>query len=550
MNLNLVTAAFFCALVELALCAGMLVLWAREKVRYLIYWSAGFFVFGVGSLLISLRGQIPDYFTILVSNFSTTLSSVLFYIGICLFFDRRRTWLPWMLLVLGLEVASLAYYTYVTYDTSARVYVYSVAQASLALMTLQTLFAADRGRGKHTNPEVVVITLLFLVTHGARMAGTPYFPAPQDFLASGNFQTLLAFGLMVVHISYAFAFDNMHASALNADLSAALSDAKTKDRQKVEVLGYISHDLRAPLATISGYSALLLADAPENQHKLVSTIQRSVKYQLGLIDELLEYAKSELQPLAIQPATTDLHRLLDDIHEYATALCAQQNNRFCYQPAARMPRQISVDGKRLQQVLLNLLANAAKFTRDGVVTLSVTAQPKGDACALHFAVSDTGIGIDLEQDVDIFGAFQQIQAASGSTGLGLFIAQRIVSAMGGSLRVASTRGEGSVFSFALSAPVIGASGAAWGATLQRQAKLPEPGAPLPTAMPGDQALDALASLALDGRFTDIERWIERHAHDAAHAPFAALLRERLEQFDFAGVHALALRGRDHVGDRK
>ena len=70
-----------------------------------------------------------------------------------------------------------------------------------------------------------------------------------------------------------------------------------------------------------------------------------------------------------------------------------------------------------------------KFTRDGVVTLSVTATRNEDTCVLHFAVSDTGIGIDLNQGVDIFGAFQQIQAASGGTGLGLFIAQRILSAL-------------------------------------------------------------------------------------------------------------------------
>lgn len=86
----------------------------------------------------------------------------------------------------------------------------------------------------------------------------------------------------------------MQTSALNAELNAALTDVKAKDRQKVEVLGYVGHDLRAPLATISGYSALLLAGAHERR-KVVQTIQRSVKYQLDLIDELLEYAKGELR---------------------------------------------------------------------------------------------------------------------------------------------------------------------------------------------------------------------------------------------------------------
>ncbi|WP_424461061.1 sensor histidine kinase [Ottowia sp.] len=326
----------------------------------------------------------------------------------------------------------------------------------------------------------------------------------------------------------------------------ALTDAKAKDRQKVEVLGYIGHDLRAPLATIKGYSDLLLADAPEAQHKLLQTIQRSVKYQLDLIDELLEYAKSELQPLAIQPGATNLPLLLDDISEYAVALSSQQNNRFRYRASGQLPTQISLDAKRLQQVLLNLLSNAAKFTHDGVITLSVTAKPEGSACLLHFSVSDTGIGLDLNQGVDIFGAFQQIKTASGGAGLGLFIAQRIVSAMGGSLNVSSAVGQETTFSFELFTPVIGSSSSDWSTGAQRDTgpRKPSSGSALPrSAMPEDLALDELASLACHGRVTDIEHWIEGYAHEAAYAPFMALLRELLERFDFSEIEALATRGR-------
>ena len=455
MNLNLVTAALFCALVEFSLCIGMLVLWRREKSHYLTYWSTGFLSFGIGSLLISLRDKIPDFLSIFIANVSTMLSAVLFYIGICIFFGRRRTWLPWMLTIVSLAAIFLIYYSHFSYNTLARIYVYSTAQTLLALMTVQALFTLIRERDAIVNPEVVVVSLLFLAAHGARIAGTPLFSVPQDFLASGNFQTLLAFGLMVIHISYALAFGNMHSSALHAKLSAALADVKAKDRQKVEVLGYVSHDLRTPLTAISVCSALLLTDAQEEQDRPLQVIQRSVKYQTDLIDELLEYTKAELQPLAIQPVTTDLLFLLGDISEYAIALCSQQNNRFHYHSSDRIPRLVSLDGKRLQQVLLNLLSNAAKFTRDGEVTLSVVvSKPEDGVCTLHFAVSDTGEGIDLNQGIDIFSAFQQIQATNGSTGLGLFIAQRIVSAMGGALGVASTSGQGTRFSFEFSAPVI------------------------------------------------------------------------------------------------
>ncbi|PIF74005.1 signal transduction histidine kinase [Variovorax sp. 54] len=548
MNLSLGTAAFFTALLEAVLAAGMWALWARGRARYLIHWGFGFFVFGVGALLLTLRGRIPDFFSILVGNLCTTLSSVLLYAGICVFFDRRRAWLPWMVGILILETALLAYYSYVTYDTSARVYAYGAAQVLIALMTLQTLFTVNRGRGERFKPEVAAVALVALaalVAHSTRLVGTPFFPVPQDFLAAGDFQVLFAFGLQLIHVGYAIAFGNMHASALHEELRKALADAEAKGRQKVEILGYVSHDLRAPLATISGYSSLLLANANQGQRKHLLAIQRGVKYQLNLIDELLGYAKAELQPLAIQPVTADLPLLLDNISEYGVALCSQQNNGFRYQPSTQIPQRINIDGKRLQQVLLNLLSNAAKFTRDGLVTLSVTARKEGATCALNFAVSDTGIGVDLNQNADIFSAFQQVQAASGSSGLGLFIVRRIVEAMGGSLSVTSVYGEGATFSFVLSVPADEAD-ADWVVVEQREIE-PVGSSSMPAMprnlMPEDRALDELAGLALQGRFTDIEHWVAHHADQVAHAAFIARLLDLLERLDFRGIHGLALSGR-------
>ncbi|MCY1236392.1 Sensor histidine kinase RcsC [compost metagenome] len=249
--------------------------------------------------------------------------------------------------------------------------------------------------------------------------------------------------------------------------------------------------------------------------------------------------------MAIQPVTTDLPLLLDNISEYGVALCSQQNNGFRYQPSTQIPQRINIDGKRLQQVLLNLLSNAAKFTRDGLVTLSVTARKEGETCALNFAVSDTGIGVDLNQNADIFSAFQQVQAASGSSGLGLFIVRRIVEAMGGSLSVTSVYGQGATFSFVLSAPADEAD-ADWVAVEQREIE-PVGSSSMPAMprnlMPEDRALDELAGLALQGRFTDIEHWVAHHADQVAHAAFIARLLDLLEQLDFRGIHGLALSGR-------
>lgn len=540
MTFDLATAAFFSSLVEVALSIGMFALWGRDKNHYLLFWSLGFFSFGAGSLLITLRGQIPDIFSILLANICTSSSSVLFYIGISFYFKRRCAWLSFMLLLLSVEVILLAYFTYIQYDTSIRIYVYNSIQAATVLMILTTILDIRKNQIKIVNPELIAITSLFFVIHCARLIGTPFFPAPMNFLESGNFQTLLAFGLMVIHISYSQVFANMHAAALNTKINKALIHAQNKEKQKVEVLGYIGHDLRAPLATISSYSSMLLSKADEDQRRPLQAIQRSIQYQLGLIDELLEYAKSELQPLAVQASQTDLHLLIDDISDYAIALCIQKNNRFRCETPDPLPLRVMVDAKRLQQVLLNLLSNAAKFTRDGQVELHITANAKMPLCELDFSVRDTGIGINLHEDLDIFGAFQQVQEQSGSTGLGLFIAQHVVLAMGGTLSASSRLNHGSVFSFKLSVPMVGAEmstlpGKSTAATVNESSWVRA----LPSHLIQESSLQQLQLFAQQGRLSDIVSWIHEYDEEPELAAFLAQLRQLLEQFDFASIDVIA-----------
>ncbi|WP_322026942.1 sensor histidine kinase [Burkholderia sp. BCC1977] len=325
-------------------------------------------------------------------------------------------------------------------------------------------------------------------------------------------------------------------------LNDALHQVNAHMQQKIETLGYVSHDLRAPLSTINGYAKLLLQGATRGQARLIRSIDRSIRYQLALIDELLQYTRAELQPLGISPDATDLPGLLNDIGDYAVALCSQQDNRFDYRPLTPLPRRLSIDGIRLQQVLLNLLSNASKFTRDGTVTLSVGAYPQGDAWRIVFEVADTGIGIDIGKTTDIFRAYQQVQAVNGGTGLGLFIAQRIVRAMQGELAVSSQPGVGTSFTFQIVAPAIGRAMIP-AAALARPVDPVERAEPVSAVhamrCPPAAALDELAVLASEGRLTDIEEWLGQHAHTPRHAAFVHAMRERLDALDLQAIERLA-----------
>ncbi len=329
-----------------------------------------------------------------------------------------------------------------------------------------------------------------------------------------------------------------------AALNKALHYAHEKNRQKTETLGYISHDLRAPLATILGYIRLLGETQTAEQAPHVRAIERSASYQLTLIDELLEYAKNELQPLEIKPEAIGVAALLDDITQYATALSAQQRNRFECKAATPLPSKVFLDVRRLQQILLNLISNAAKFTHNGVITLSIGAEGSPENPTLSFAVADSGIGIDIQAQSMVFNAFEQLKAQPGSTGLGLFIAERIVENMGGQLMLESTPGVGSRFSFAIRVKAMGTETTTWRAPIFSATDIAATSgghsSTGPMAPPAHARLD-LAKFADDGQLTDIEKWLHRMSR--SHPAYSAYLnnvRDALQTLDFDRIKTLAL----------
>jgi two-component system, sensor histidine kinase LadS len=334
------------------------------------------------------------------------------------------------------------------------------------------------------------------------------------------------------------------------DLNEALLYAEQKNQQLIETLGYVSHDLRAPLATITGYARQLLALADSKQVGPIQAIERSVNYQLGLIDELVGYAKTEMQPLDIVPVATDLPALLDDIAEYALTLCSQLNNQFSYQALTSLPRRLTIDGRRLQQVLLNLLSNASKFTRDGVVMMTVRARLAENRWHMGFEVADTGSGIEIADQSKLVTAFRQIQSVNSSTGLGLVIAQRIVTTMGGDLRVSSAPHRGTSFSFELAVPVAEDAEAAPSNRVRYSSYGSAPGLPrrrhrFAAATLPESERRKLAALARDGRLTDIEQWLDDmiRIHPSG-AAFLAEIRLCVETLDFVGMETLALPPRE------
>lgn len=224
------------------------------------------------------------------------------------------------------------------------------------------------------------------------------------------------------------------------------------------LMARISHDLRSPLVTIIDYARLLGSDPVRAQH-YSHRIQTNARHQLELIDELLEFSRSELQQLELSLAADYLYRFLQQLEEDGRLLASRQDNLFVSRFADDLPVLVKADYRRLRQVLINLLANASKFTRQGCITLEVTHQTGSDPqhVRLCFSVTDTGIGVESQELEHILEPFRRGSNAGHyeGSGLGLSIVTQLLAHMGSSLELQSQAQQGSCFSFSLELELAG-----------------------------------------------------------------------------------------------
>ena len=255
--------------------------------------------------------------------------------------------------------------------------------------------------------------------------------------------------------------ETLAGALVRRDIAVSLENAKlaaeAANRAKTEFLASTSHELRTPLNGILGYAQLLDRDTTlsDDQREAVQTIQWCGEHLLKIINELLDLAKIESSRFELAPAPVDLPRLLQDAADIGRLRATQGGLTFSFEVASALPKRVLADAGKIRQILLNLLSNAAKFTRSGGVTLRVRAT-SGDALErLVFDVEDTGIGIPKKELEKIFEPFHQVAAhGTEGTGLGLTITKRLVDAMGGTIDVKSRPGRGSRFVVTLELPRI------------------------------------------------------------------------------------------------
>lgn len=237
------------------------------------------------------------------------------------------------------------------------------------------------------------------------------------------------------------------------EAEAARDRAEKAGTAKSDFLSVMSHELRTPMTGVLGLIDLLSReDLTNRQMRYLENMRRSGRHLLEIINDILDFSKLETGKLEIECTTFSVQSVFENVWAIAQPLCDAKLLEFNANYSKEIPDLLSGDPTRLQQILLNLVGNAIKFTDRGLIKVTASRRPLSEtALRLRFEVQDTGVGIAYEKQSEIFGAFTQedrsIARRYGGSGLGLAICKRLVEAMGGEIGFTSAPGLGSIFYF-------------------------------------------------------------------------------------------------------
>lgn len=339
--------------------------------------------------------------------------------------------------------------------------------ASLIAVFLSRKHQGKKGTRKYLIVSSIVLGVGIAVMHEIGMSAAHYdfinqIPAPNDNIMLAN-STLNYTVLTTTTIIFVICLITSWLSKIIQtkekkvkEMQELFTAAENANLTKTRFVANMSHELRTPLSAIVGFTELIKSEnpSPAEQMEYLDIIQKSANSLVNIIDDILDLSSIELNRLKIIHSNFELDRLLQEIFNIVEINAKPKGIKLSYSIDTSIPNHIKTDRLRLRQIIINLVNNAIKFTREGYVKLEVTKQGFGRSETLVFRVLDSGIGITPENQKLIFNPFFQVDNSYtreySGTGLGLDISHRLAGALGGSLILESSQPNvGTTFKFTI-----------------------------------------------------------------------------------------------------
>jgi len=271
--------------------------------------------------------------------------------------------------------------------------------------------------------------------------------------------TILLFIILIILVLLLYKNNNVRAKAndllqeKNVELIIARDNAEKASNVKAQFLSTITHELRTPMYAVTGLTHLLLSENPtEEQKKHLDSLKFSGEYLLSLINNILDLNKLEANKVEVEKTEFNIKKRIDDVLFTLNKSAKDKGNKLNFEFDQEIPHHLMGDPLMISQILINLVGNAIKFTRDGEVTVRVGKLEQDDKnIDLHFEIEDNGEGISKKKQKTIFQSFTQgsvaINRKFGGTGLGLSIVKNLLDLLNSKISLESTLGKGTIFKF-------------------------------------------------------------------------------------------------------